>query len=199
MDRVQGKEKCRGLLPRDLLFSQLYFSSRYFTIPSGGQQGVWKSLEWKGREWQWLWQCQPPQHTWGGRQELAGNSSGTQAVVRSGGRFSPKLGACSHCRWPAAPLASSTQPFSLVTLLSTAELRWNVRLWVQPGTIPICVRMAATADFLLVALEISLQKGCFGCFSLIYFSHVFACFQGEDWGLLFSFWGCWVFFYFTLG
>lgn len=40
MDQVQGKEKHRGLLPQDLLFCQLHFTSRYSAVPLGGHPGT---------------------------------------------------------------------------------------------------------------------------------------------------------------
>lgn len=57
----------------------------------------------------------------------------------------------------------------------------------------------------MVALEISLQKGCFGCLPLLLFFCMFECFQ-EDLGwfglgffYFLNFGGCLVFFLFKLG
>lgn len=48
-----------------------------------------------------------------------------------------------------------------------------MRLQFQPGSVPTFVHGDVAAEFFLVALEISLQKGCVGCLSLIlFFLHV---------------------------
>lgn len=40
MGQVQGKEKCQGLLLKDLLFCQFCFTGRHFATPLGGCPGV---------------------------------------------------------------------------------------------------------------------------------------------------------------
>lgn len=57
-----------------------------------------------------------------GRQATAAARAGARAGGRNGSRFSGGLAARSHYRQPAAPLASSTQPFSAGRFPPAAQL-----------------------------------------------------------------------------
>lgn len=98
-------------------------------------------------------------------------------------------------RQPAAQHAAF-YPALLCCEVPALLLEQNAKLRVQPGTIPAGAGGRVTADFLVIALEVSLQKGCFGCLSLILFFLCVCMFPGRRFGVIFSFWSCLVFLFF---
>lgn len=116
----------------------------------------------------------PLQGLWGNRQGLAGDGSSRQAGRKAGGQ-----------KWQQVwPQISFLLPFNATQCASPTQASPSGRFPAQPGTHPyLCRRWGedVTADFLMVALEIRLQKGCFSFLPIIFFFCMFECFQ-EDLG-----------------